>query len=87
MCFTFQSSLELFKKVARRAGDIDSAGGAALTILDALDNASRFGALGAICALVSIYDLLTVAGLGNLRHNACSPWYECFGSRAGCVLI
>src|SRR6266851_833011 len=80
-------SLELFEEVAGRAGDVDSAGGAALAVLDALDDAGWFGALRTIGALVSIHDLLTVAGLGNLRHNACSPWFECFGSRAGCVRI
>ena len=79
--------LELLEKVASRAGDIDSARGSALTILNALDDTSRFGTLGAIGALVSIHDLLTVAGLGNLCHNACSPWYECFGSRAGYLIV
>src|SRR5260370_22184029 len=81
----FLMSLELFEEVACRAGDVDSAGGAALAVLGALDNAGGFGALRAVAALVSIHDLLTVAGFGNLRHNASSPWYEFFGSRAGCV--
>src|SRR4030088_3660478 len=80
-----QIYLEFFEEIARRAGDIHSAGSTALTVLDTLDNAGRFGALGTIRALVGIHDLLTVAGLGNFRHNACSPWYECCGSRAGCV--
>ena len=77
--------LEFFKEIARRARDIHSAWSTALAVLDALDDAGRFGALGTIRALVGIHDLLTVAGLGNLRHNACSPWYECCGSRAGCI--
>src|SRR4030088_1222239 len=77
--------LEFFEEIARRAGDIHSAGSTALTVLDTLDDAGRFGALGTIRALVGIHDLLTVAGLGNFRHNACSPWYECCGSRAGCL--
>ena len=77
--------LELLEEVARRAGDIHSARSTALTVLDALDDAGGFGALRTVGALVSIHDLLTVAGLGNLRHNACSPWYECCGSRAGCI--
>ena len=77
--------LELLEEVARRAGDIHSARSTALTVLDTLDDAGGFGALRTIRALVGIHDLLTVAGLGNFRHNACSPWYECCGSRAGCV--
>jgi len=81
----FRRNLELLEEVTCRAGDINSAWRAALTVLDALHDACGFGTLGAIGALVSIHDLLTVAGLGNLRHNACSPWYECCGSRAGCI--
>jgi hypothetical protein len=65
-----ETALEFFEEIARRAGDIDSTGGAALTVLDALDDAGGFGALGTIGALVGVHDLLTVAGLGNLRHNA-----------------
>jgi hypothetical protein len=64
------NGLEFFEEIARRAGDIDSAGSATLTVLDALDDAGGFGALRAIGALVGVHDLLTVAGLGNLRHNA-----------------
>jgi hypothetical protein len=85
MCFRDSICLELFEEIARRAGDIHSARSTALTILDTLDDAGGFGALGTIRALVGVHDLLTVAGLGNLRHNACSPWYECCGSRAGCI--
>src|SRR5260370_14432482 len=62
--------LELFEEIARRAGDIHSARSTALAVLDTLDDAGGFGALGTIRALVGIHDLLTVAGLGNLRHNA-----------------
>ena len=80
-----QRGLELFEELARRAGDIDSARDAALTILHTLDDAGGFGALRTVRALVSIHYLLAVAGLGNLRHNACSPWCECFGSHAGCL--
>jgi hypothetical protein len=80
-------NLELFEEVTCRAGDVNSAWRAALAVLDALDDAGGFGTLGAICALVGVHDLLTVAGLGNLRHNACSPWYECFGSRAGYLIV
>jgi hypothetical protein len=77
--------LEFFEEIARRAGDIHSARSTALAVLDSLDNAGGFGALRTIRALVGIHDLLAVAGLGNFRHNACSPWYECCGSRAGCI--
>ena len=65
--------LEFFEEIARRTRDVDSARSTALTVLDTLDNAGGFGALWAIRALVGIHDLLTVAGLGNFRHNACSP--------------
>jgi hypothetical protein len=65
--------LELFEELAGRAGDINSARGSALTILHALDDAGRLGALWAIGALVGIHDLLTVAGLGNLCHNLALP--------------
>src|SRR6266576_303543 len=77
--------LELLEKIARRARDIHSARSTALTVLDTLDDTGGFGALRTIRALVGIHDLLTVAGLGNFRHNACSPWYKCRGSRAGCI--
>src|SRR2546426_973790 len=80
-----ENSLEFFEEITRRAGDIHPARSTPLTILDALDDAGGFGALRTIGALVGIHDLLTVAGLGNLRHNARSPWYECCGSRAGCI--
>src|ERR1700751_3373924 len=65
--------LEFFEEVARRAGDIHSARSTALAVLDTLDDAGGFGALGTIRALVGIHDLLTVAGLGNFRHNADLP--------------
>ena len=64
---------EFLEEIARRAGDVYSAGGTALPILNTLDDTGGFGALGTIRALVGIHDLLTVAGLGNFRHNACSP--------------
>ena len=85
MCFGNRNYLEFFKEITPRAGDIHSARSTAFTVLDALDDACGFGTLGTIRALVGIHDLLTVAGLGYLRHNACSPWYEYCGSRAGCV--
>src|ERR1700753_734217 len=59
--------LELFEEVARGAGDIHAAGGAALAVLDALHDTRRLRALGAIRALLGVHLLLAVAGLGNLR--------------------
>ena len=85
MCFRDQNYLEFFEEIASRAGDIYPARSSPLTIFNTLYDTGRFGALRTIRALVGIHDLLTVAGLGNLRHNARSPWYECCGSRAGCV--
>ena len=64
--------LELFEELAGGAGDVDAARDAALTVLDALDDAGGLGALRAIGALVRIHNLVTVAGLGNLCHNAFS---------------
>ena len=77
------SYLEFFEEIACRAGDIHSAGSTALTVFDTLDDAGGFGALRTVGALVRIHNFLTVAGLGNLRHNAYSPWYKYCGSRAG----
>ena len=85
MRFCTKKNLEFLEEIARRTGDVHSARSTTLTVLDAFDDASRFGALRTIGALVGIHDLLTVAGLGNLCHNACSPWYECCGPRAGCI--
>jgi hypothetical protein len=62
--------LEFFEEVASRAGNINSARDAALTVLDAFHNTCGFGALRTVRALVCVHDLLAVAGLGNLRHNA-----------------
>ena len=67
--FFHLTDLELFKEFAGRAGDVNSAWGSTLAILYALNDTCGFGAFGAIRALVSIHDLLTVAGLGNLRHD------------------
>ena len=64
----FVAGLELFEEFAGRAGDVDSAGDAALAVLDALDDTSGFGALGTVGALLCIHDLFAVAGLGNLCH-------------------
>ncbi len=80
---TSQCGLELFEEVAGRAGDVDSAGGSALAVLDPLDDAGGFGALRTVGALVGIHDLCAVTGFGNLSHNE-SPLMREFGvSRVG----
>jgi hypothetical protein len=61
--------LELFEEVAGRAGDVDSAGGSALAVLDPLDDAGWFGALGTVGALGGIHCFLTVAGFGYFCHD------------------
>jgi hypothetical protein len=43
-----QWMLELFVKIAGRAGDVDSAGDAALTVFDPLHDAGGFAALGTV---------------------------------------
>jgi hypothetical protein len=85
-----QSRLELFEEVAGRAGDVHSAGNAALAILDALDDAGGLGALGAVGALLGIHDLLAVTGFGDLCHCSVLPetkvWLAWFaGKRKGIV--
>ena len=44
----YGSGLELFEKLACRAGDVDSAGDAALAVFDALHDAGGFAALGTV---------------------------------------
>lgn len=61
--------LETFEKVASGARDVHAAGDAAVTIFDALYDASRLGALGAIGALGGVHHLLTICCLGNLCHG------------------
>jgi hypothetical protein len=72
-CKTVNLKLELLEKITGRAGDVDAAWRAALPIFYPLYDAGGFGALGTIRALVRVHNFLAVAGLGNLRHNACSP--------------
>jgi len=66
-------SLEFFEEVADGAGDVDAAGDATLTILDALDDAGGLRAFGAVGTSGGVHDLFTVAGFGNLCHGAWSP--------------
>jgi hypothetical protein len=70
----FLIDLKFLEEIAGRAGDIDSTRDASFPVLDAFYDAGWFRALRTIRALVRIHDLFTVAGLGNLRHNSCSPW-------------
>src|SRR5579875_625020 len=60
--------LQLFKELARRAGDIHSTRNAALAVLHALHDARRLGALRAIRALLRVHNLFAVSSLGNLGH-------------------
>src|ERR1035437_4194040 len=76
------SHLELLEELARRAGDVNAAGYAALTVLHTLDDTGGLGALGAVCALVGVHHLLSGAGLVNLRHSAHISFYESGGSRS-----
>ena len=61
--------LELFEEVAGRAGDVNSAGCAALAVLDPLDDAGGLAALGTIGALGRVHYLLAVCCLGDLSHG------------------
>jgi len=83
MHITLKIGLELFEEFACGARDINSSWDAAFAVFHTLDDTGGFGALRTIRALVGVHDLLAVAGFGNLRHNACSPWCKCFGSCAG----
>ena|ERR1039458_447247 len=60
--------LELFVKLASRAGDEDAARDVALTVLDPLDDAGGFGALGTVGALGCIHYLLAVPCFCDLGH-------------------
>jgi hypothetical protein len=61
--------LQLLVEFACGAGDVHSAWRAALSVLDALYNAGRFRALGAVRALGGIHFLFTVARFRNLCHD------------------
>lgn len=61
--------LKLLVKLARRAGDINSAGDAAFTVFHTLHDARRLAALRAVGALRGIHDLLTVSCFCNFGHD------------------
>ncbi len=63
------SVLELFKKLACRTRDEDSAANVTFTVLHSLHDASRFAAFGAVGALGGIHDFLAISGLGDLGHG------------------
>jgi len=60
---------QLFKKLATRARNIDSAGHAALAIFHALDDAGFLAALGTCGRFRGIHDLFPVGCLCNFRHS------------------
>ena len=64
-----KQSLELFVEIAHRARDIDSARNAAFTVLDALDDARGFLALGTVRRLRRVHHLLAIASFGNFGHG------------------
>jgi hypothetical protein len=61
--------LQLFKKLASRAGNENPTRNSALPILHPLHNACRFPTLGAISALGGVHYLLTVCRFSDLRHR------------------
>jgi hypothetical protein len=75
---TFQASLQLLVKFARRAGDDNPSGNVALAILYPLRDPGRLAAFRAVGALRCIHDLFTVGRLCNLRHclspDKAPPW-------------
>ena len=62
--------LQLLVKIARRAGDINSARNTALTVFDPLHDTGRFAALWAVGGLGRVHCFLTVAGFCNLGHGS-----------------
>jgi hypothetical protein len=80
----FKCDLKFFVEFAGRARDIDSAGSAALAVLDALDDAGGFRALGAIGGLGRIHYLFAVAGFCNFSHGlGGSPLWVSLHASAG----
>ena len=60
--------LEFFVEVADRAGDVDSAGDAALTVLDALDDTRGLAALRTVGRLRRVHYFFTVTSFCDLSH-------------------
>ena len=63
------SVLQFFEELAAGARNEDAAADIAFPVLHSLHDAGRLAALGAICALGGIHDLLAVSGLGDLGHG------------------
>lgn len=77
--------LELLEEIAYRARDVHAARCAALTVLHSLYDSCRLRALRTIGALICVHNLLTVTGLGNLRHGLMSPGLLCRTPFRRCV--
>ena len=56
-------------EVAHGTRDVDSAWDAAFTVLDALDDARGFRALGTVGRLRRVHHLLAIASFGNFGHG------------------
>jgi hypothetical protein len=65
---SFNASLQLLVKFARRARDDNPSGNVALAILYPLRDPGRLATFRAVGALGCIHDLFTVGRLCNLRH-------------------
>ncbi len=79
--------LKFLKEIAGRTGDIDSAGDAALAVLDALHDARGLAAFGAVRRLRCIHDLLAVASFCNLCHSLEFLLVDCLCSRRCCLRL
>ena len=64
-----QSPLQLFVKLAGRAGDENSAGNVALTVLHTLHDPGGLATLRTVGALGRIHYLLAITCFSNLRHG------------------
>jgi hypothetical protein len=62
-----QFELQLLEEFAGRARDVNPARNAAFAVFDALDDARRLAALGAIGALSGVHDLLAVGCFCDFR--------------------
>ncbi len=74
--------LEFFEKLAGGAGDIDSAGDAALAVLHALDDARLFATLGAVGRFGRVHYFFAISGFCYFCHDS-FPWPEGLEERLG----
>jgi hypothetical protein len=63
-----ENNLKFLVEIAHRARDVDSAGDAALAVLDALDDTRRLAALGTVSRLRRVHHLLAITSFGNFGH-------------------